>query len=157
MSGFLKLSRPNHGGLKRREGETVAFDVAQNGNDVTIEGDDIAVHFAVEGIDLPREADASFAVWGLLAAAMEGGFNLHINRPIDPVVAANAQRLTQIWEMWVPTLYRSILVGGEDGWSRTPRARLPRVQLYSGGCDSTFAILNHSDPRERGHVATVRT
>jgi len=71
------------------------------------------------------------------------------------VVAANAQCLTQIWEMWVPTLYRSILVSGEDGWSRTPRARLPRVQLYSGGCDSTFAILNHSDPRERGHVATV--
>jgi hypothetical protein len=138
-----------------RVGETIAFDVIQNGNSVTLEGDELAVHFGVEGIDLPSEADANFAVWALLVAAMEGGFNLHINRPLDPLVVANAQRLTRIWEMWVPSLYRSVTVSGEGGWSRTPRDRLSRVQLYSGGCDSTFAILKHSDLRERGYVATV--
>ena len=138
-----------------RLGKTATIDVTQDGNSVVVKDDDTIVHFSVEGIDLPREVDASFAVWGLLAAAMEGGFNLHINRPIDPVVAANAKRLTRIWEMWVPSLYRSIEISGEGEWSRTTRDRLPRVQLYSGGCDSTYAILKDSNPRQRGYVATI--
>jgi hypothetical protein len=152
--GGLNEDRLKH--LPRlREGETIAFDLTQNANGVMLKGGDDTVHFAVEGIELPKNVDASFAVWGLLAAAMEGGFNLHINQPIDPVVAANAERLTRIWEMWVPSRYRSVTVSGEGGWSRLPQERLPRIQLYSGGCDSTFAILKHGDPRERGYAATI--
>jgi hypothetical protein len=138
-----------------RAGETIAIDVIQKGNSVAIEGDKLVVHFSVEGMDLPPDIDPSFAVWALLAPAMEGGFNFHFNRPIDPVVAANAQRLTRIWEMWVPSRYRSIKVSGEGEWSRKPRDRLPRVQLYSGGCDSTYAILRGRDPVKRGYVATI--
>jgi hypothetical protein len=138
-----------------RAGETIAIDVIQDGNNLAIEGDEIVVHFSVERMDLPLEIDPSFAVWALLAFAMEGGFNLHIKRPIDPVVAANAERLTRIWEMWVPSRYRSIKVSGEGEWSRKPRDRLPHVQLYSGGCDSTYAILKGRDPVKRGYVATI--
>jgi hypothetical protein len=138
-----------------RAGETIAIDVIQDGNSLAIEGDEIVVHFSVERMDLPLEIDPSFAVWALLAFAMEGGFNLHIKRPIDPVVAANAERLTRIWEMWVPSRYRSIKVSGEGEWSRKLRERLPRVQLYSGGCDSTYAILKGRDPVKRGYVATI--
>jgi hypothetical protein len=140
---------------KSRAGKTVVFDVTQHGNSIAVEGGDVAVHFTVEGIDLPPDADASFAVWGILAAAMEEGFNVHINRPIDPLVAANAERLTQIWEMWVPSQYRSITVSGEGAWSRPPRERWPRLELYSGGCDSTYAILQRRDRGERGYVATI--
>ena len=136
----------------RRFGETVAFDVTQNGNEVAICGDGIEVCFAVDGIDLPSEVDPSFAVWGILPRAMEEGFNLHINKPIDPQVSANAQRLSEIWEMWVPNLYRSIKVSGEAGWQPRRGRRLPLLQLFSGGIDSTYSVLAHSGD---GFVATV--
>lgn len=136
-------------------GETVAFDIAQDGNNVTIAGDDIAVKFAVEGIELPPAIDASFAVWGLLSLAMAEGFNLKINRPIDPRVAHNAECLSRIWEMWVPSRFRSISVSGAGKWSRARRTDLSDVHLYSGGVDSTFALLELGVRPRRGHVATV--
>ena len=70
-----------------RIGKTITFDVTQDGNEVAAHGDGIEANFAVSGINLPANVDANFAVWGLLPRAMEEGFNLHLNRPIDPVVA----------------------------------------------------------------------
>ncbi len=151
-----KVKKRHDVGLnKRRTGEAMAIDITQNRNSVTLEGEGIAVHYSVEGIDLPLQADASFAVWGLLAAAMEGGFDLHLNMPIDPVIATNAEHLARIWEMWVPSLYRSISIRAEREWRRPQQNRLPCIQLYSGGCDSTFAILKNSKPHDGGYVATV--
>ena len=129
--GWRERGRPS------RRGETVTFEVTQEGDSVTIQADGIDIYFAVEGISLPSGTDPSFVVWGLLPWAMEEGFNLHINRPIDPQVAANAERLSQIWEMWVPSRYRSIGVSGQGEWSRAQRSRLPQVQLFSGGVDLT--------------------
>ena len=72
------------GSPKPRIGETIAFDIAQDGNEIAARGDGIEVNFAVEGIDLPPKADANFAVWGLLPLAMEEGFNLHIESTDRP-------------------------------------------------------------------------
>ena len=139
------------GSPKPRIGETIAFDIAQDGNEIAARGDGIEVNFAVEGIDLPPKADANFAVWGLLPLAMEEGFNLHINRPIDPLVAANAERVSEIWETWVPNRYRSIKVSGEGGWSRGPSKRQNWVQLFSGGIDFDLFSLEEPRRRLRGH------
>jgi hypothetical protein len=87
--------------------------------------------------------------------AMEEGFNLHINRPIDPTVAVNAERLSEIWEMWLPSRYRSISVSGQGQWLRPPRKCLPQLQLFSGGVDSTFSILTSRESQAPGYVATV--
>jgi hypothetical protein len=133
----------------------VVFDVAQSGNSIKIEGYGIHIYFAVEGIKLPPATDVSFAVWALLPFAIGEGFNIQINRPIDPQVATNAERLSRIWEMWVPGLYRSITVSGNGTWSRMRQTRLPRIHLYSGGVDSTFAILKHSHPQKYSYAATV--
>lgn len=146
----LKKQKP------RGEVETVAFDVTQQGRDsIHIQADGSNINFTVEGIELLPTTDANFAVWALLPIAMRKGFNIQINRPIDPQVATNAEHLSRIWEMWVPSLYRSISVSGKGEWSRASRARLRCVHLYSGGVDSTFSILKHSDPQKRGHVLTV--
>ena len=104
---------------------------------------------------MPRGADASFAVWALLPRAMEGGFDLKIRRPVDPLLARNAERLSSIWEMWVPRRYRSVRVSGEGEWSRNRPGRLPRVDLYSGGVDSTYSILELADASKRGYALTV--
>jgi hypothetical protein len=135
--------------------ERVAFDVAQDGNRIALRGDGIDVFFAVDGVDLPSTVDASFAVWALLPLAMERGSDLHINRPVDPQVAANAEQVSRIWEMWTPARYRSVKVSGQGAWSRTPALRRPQVQLFSGGIDSTFSILQNRDANPGGYVATV--
>jgi hypothetical protein len=126
--------------------ESVAFDVAQDGNRIALRGDGIDVFFSVDGVDLPSEADASFAVWALLPLAMERGFDLHINRPVDPLVAASAEQVSRIWEMWTPARYRSVKVSGQGAWSRSPAVRRPQVQLFSGGIDSTFRSCRIETP-----------
>ncbi len=135
--------------------KTVAFDVTQDGNRIDIHSDGLDAFFAVEGISLPPNADSSFAIWGLLPLAMGEGFDLRINQPIDPQVAANAEILSRIWEMWVPSRYRSVRVSGGGGWSRVQYPRLPLVQLFSGGIDSTFSVLRDRDPEGNGFAATV--
>jgi hypothetical protein len=135
---------------------TVALDVGQEGNRITIRADGIDdLFFAVEGIELPPRIDASFVVWALLPLAMEEGFNLHINHPIDPQVAANAEHVSRIWEMWTPSRYRSVKVSGQGAWSRAKAVRRPQVQLFSGGIDSAYSILRNRDVDPGGYVATV--
>jgi hypothetical protein len=148
-----KAEAPSGGTVR---GGTIAFDVTQKGNRIEIRGDGIDIFFAVDGdVALPAEVDATFAVWALLPRAMEEGFNIHINRPIDPRVAANAESVSQIWEMWLPNRYRSVDITGKGEWRRTPRERLPEVRLYSGGVDSTFSIMQDRDAKHRGFVATI--
>ena len=140
---------------RSRVGQTVAFDVSQDGNRVKITGDDVDLYFVVEGIDLPPKVDATFAVWAVLVLAMENGFNIEISHPIDPEVAANAEKLSQFWEMWRPRRYRSIRVSGKGAWQRPKRARHPCLQMYSGGVDATYALLQNNDRDKRGHAATI--
>jgi hypothetical protein len=138
-----------------REVEAVDFNVTQFANAFKVEGDGVCLDFAVEGIEVPPGADASFAVWALLPRAMEGGFNHQLCQPIDPLVATNAERLSRIWEMWVPKRYQSIRVSGGGHWSKIRTGRSPRVDLYSGGVDSTFSVLQLAQPNNRGYALTV--
>jgi hypothetical protein len=141
---------------RHRRGKTIAFEVTQNESRVDIQGDGIDIYFAAEGdIAFPSKIDPSFSVWALLPKAMEDGFDIHIKQPIDPKVAANAELLSQVWEMWVPDLYRSVKVRGQGEWTRIPRNRLPLVQLFSGGVDSTFSILKNRNVKSRGFVVTL--
>ena len=158
ISNWLGLNNlPSAPGKNNRSrvGHTVAFDVSQDGNRVKITGDDVDLYFVVEGIDLPPKVDATFAVWAVLALAMENGFNIEISHPIDPEVAANAEKLSQLWEMWTPGRYRSIRVSGKGAWQRPKRARHPCLQMYSGGVDATYALLQNNDRDKRGHAATI--
>ena len=141
--------------LPSRIGQSIEISVAQDGNRFSIRGDGIDIYFSVEGPSLPSGTDPSFAVWGLLPRAMEEGIDLCFDRPIDPQVAANAERVSQIWEMWVPSRYRSISVKGTGEWSRPKRSRLPRACLYSGGVDATFSILRNGGETKQGFAVTT--
>jgi hypothetical protein len=135
--------------------EAVAVSVTQSGNNFEIRGSGVSIDFTVKGIELPPDTDVSFAIWALLPRAMQGGFDVKITRPVDPLVAANAGLLSRIWEMWVPGRYQSISISGTGEWSRKQRDRLRRADLYSGGVDSTYSIVQFSDPRTRGYALTV--
>ena len=154
---FRLFERPSRLAARRgRKGKTIAFEVVQNGNRVEIQGDGISIYFTADGtIAFPSRFDASFSVWALLPKAMEDGFDIYIKQPLDPKVAANAERLSQVWEMWLPDRYSSVKVRGQGEWARTPRNRLPLVQLFSGGVDSTYSILKNRDSKNPGFVVTL--
>jgi hypothetical protein len=46
-------------------------------------------------------------------------------------------------------------VYGKGDWMRAPQTRLPRVDLFSGGIDSTFSLLTNRDAKRRGFTATI--
>lgn len=135
--------------------DTAKFDVEQSGNTLRIYSEDFHAQFVVSGIDLPADADGNFAVWHLLPFAMRRGFDLRINRPLDPFVIANAERFSRVWEMWAPELFQAVRVSGRGTWRRPPRKRKPAISLYSGGVDSTFMLTNRGRLKERGNVLTV--
>jgi hypothetical protein len=134
-----------------------SIQVFQESNRLTVQAGEIEQNYSVEGLTLPPNADASFAVWGLMPWAMEKGCNLHFTQPIDPQVAANAERASQIWEMWLPDRYRSIQIGSEGVWKRPVRQRSSRLQLFSGGVDSVFAALNRPPQASTGHAPSQKT
>jgi hypothetical protein len=136
--------------------------VLQESNRLQVHSAEIEQNYSMEGMTLPPKVDASFAVWGLMPWAMENGRNLHFTQPIDPQVLANAERASQIWEMWLPDRYRSIQISSEGVWKRPARQRLTRLQLFSGGVDSVFAALNRcpqaltkDGPSHTGCLVTV--
>jgi hypothetical protein len=132
----------------------LSLKILRSGNTVRLVGGDVDVFVTVEGIDLPDPLDASFAAWFALPIAMQRGCDLHIEAPLDPVVAANAEKLSTIWQMWVPNRFSAVRVTGE-AWHPKQGFRGDGLMLYSGGVDSTSALLSGSGGG-LSHVLTIQ-
>ena len=102
--------------------------------------------FRLEGIDLPSGAVAGFAPWALLPIPTDEGLN--INRPIDPWVRSNAERLSQIGGMSVTSPCRSVPVTGPIV-TRTIRKSASRP-LSFGALIQPFQRLNNEITRNTG-------
>ncbi len=98
------------------------------------------VFYELAGLDLPPVTDAAFAVWHVLPWAMKAGFDFHIAAPVDPAVLASAEKLTRVWEMWLPHRFRELRITAE-GVPSLPGPRRDELTFYSGGIDSTHMLL----------------
>lgn len=129
--------------------------IAQHGNEVRIVGSNgLDMFFRVSGIELPREIDPSFAVWALLPLAMRSGSNVTIAAQIDPEVEQNAHMLSRIWEIWAPHEFREVQIVGVGHPAYAARSLGRTVTLFSGGIDSTQALLT-KDRRAGDHALTI--
>ncbi len=117
------------------------FTIQQSGNRVEIHGTPSPLFYELNGLDLPPVTDAAFAVWHILPWAMKLGFDYHIAAPVDPVVLANAEKLTRIWEMWLPHKFRELRITAEGVPPQPPSVRGRDLTFYSGGIDSTHMLL----------------
>lgn len=131
--------------------------VTQTGNRVDLRFGDLDFRFDVDGIDLPADLDPSFAAFVLTPIAMRRGVDIAFERPVDPTILSNCNRLAEIWSIWRPGRYVPIQLSSPPGWTRPTRQRLPDLRLYSGGVDSTFPMVQrgHRDPP--AHALTLRS
>lgn len=102
-------------------------------------------------LDLPDDAGAvtgSGNPWlaMLLPLAMQVGEQIELSEPVDPLLLENARYLTVIWQSWYPELKRPQI----DAPTQRARASGNRVaQFFSGGVDSWFTLLRHTESTPR--------
>jgi len=128
-------------------------DVKRDGARATVGGSFGEIFFEIEDPDFVIERD-EFAVWAALPIAMATGAHLEFDVPIDPAVADSAHRLSRIWNAWLPK--RSHMVQIEAPPAKRRAAASDRhVMAYSGGGDSTYALLRHREEHNIGRLFTM--
>jgi len=119
--------------------------ISQSGSQVTLDGggDDVitAITSHVDRLVLPGRAD--FAAWLFLPIAMRRGCPLHIEGTGSSTTIRNAEKLSRIWQAWVPGHFDKVRVS----FSKVVEVETPEpgsgrdLCFYSGGLDSTYSIL----------------
>jgi hypothetical protein len=119
--------------------------ISQAGSQVTLDGggDDVitAITSHVDRLVLPGRAD--FAAWLFLPIAMRKGCPLHIEGTGSSTTIRNAEKLSRIWQAWVPGHFDKVRVS----FSKVVEVETPEpgsgrdLCFYSGGLDSTYSIL----------------
>ncbi|MFK8250689.1 adenine nucleotide alpha hydrolase family protein [Ancylobacter terrae] len=130
-------------------------DVRQSGNRFDVEFDGRSIYFEVSGFDVPDPAPRDFAVWASLPFAMRRGGRLHIKGTVDPAVLENARKLARIWSMWLPETYSPVTISADAEAVPPPPASDGGVLLYSGGVDSTYALVRAMQGEGLAGVLTV--
>jgi hypothetical protein len=98
-----------------------------------------------------------FAAWLFLPVAMRTGQALHVEGEGSEEIIRNAMRISESWESWMPHHFNTVDVSfdrpsrrypGETGGKRS-------LCLYSGGIDSTHALLSRHRAGEAQTLLTV--
>jgi len=97
-----------------------------------------------------------FAAWLALPVAMRRGRNLLIHGAGSEATAHNAARLAEIWSRWLPGHFRPVAVRFTETWARdSVPAGEGDLCFYSGGVDSTYALLKRWQNGHRQALLTV--
>jgi hypothetical protein len=95
-----------------------------------------------------------FAAWATLPLAMASGDqHLRIEGVGDRLVAENATKLSQVWELWMPHKFNRVEVSFDE-YQSTPPGK-GKLLLFSGGIDSTYNLLRLEAAGQRPHLLTV--
>lgn len=130
-------------------------EVNQSRNRFDLKFSDSSIFFEVIGYDLATLPTVDFAVWTMLPFAMRRGENLHIRGPVDPTVMRNARHLVRIWSMWLPEMFSPIVVSADAEVVPPPPESDGGLLLYSGGVDSTYALVRAMQGAGLSSVLTV--
>jgi hypothetical protein len=131
--------------------------VARSGNTVSLLiGEDVLsvqVHASI-----PMNAtNNDFAVWYALPIAMRLGKNLHIEGVGSRQATANALRMSEIWETWLPGHFSTVQVSFDhyEDPRENSAADPGTLVFYSGGVDSTFSLLARLKEGKQQTLLTV--
>ncbi|HEX2841518.1 hypothetical protein [Hyphomicrobium sp.] len=126
----------------------------RNGFEVRYGADPVS--FEVSGIEVASAIPADFSLWLMLPLAMRQGANLEIDAPVDPIALENARGLARVWAMWVPELYRPIEIHAPVAKVSNSSDQRGSVLLFSGGVDSTYALISEKERANLTHGLTVQ-
>lgn len=123
---------------------------------VVVEGPDVSIRIDCDDLVPIPDPSANFAVWLTLPLAMRQGRDLHVAGTVCPILARNAERVSEIWETWKPELFSRIRINADKFGSTPPSQGTGHLMTYSGGLDSTYALSRHVETTgERPDVLTV--
>jgi hypothetical protein len=127
----------------------------QDGNRISLTGNQgIRIDYEVVGFELSEIQDDSFMVWHLLPHALKTGTPIHVEGRVDPLTIYNAEKVTQIWEMWQPSLFKSVSITADEIASPSFRG-VDCLTFFSGGVDSTHMIINNGVQRRPAAALNV--
>ena len=96
-----------------------------------------------------------FAAWLFLPVAMRTGQALHVEGEGSEETIRNARRISESWESWMPHHFNIVDVSFDAPSRRDPGDGKPSLCLYSGGIDSTHALLSRHRMGEQQTLLTV--
>lgn len=114
----------------------------------------------VSGDVVPPPVDRhDFVVQSLLFAAMRTGADLHVEGRLSHQLLVNLEEFQRAWAAWLPHRYRPVRIScDEEVPPERPDARPRAVLAFSGGVDSTFAMVDQLEPsgaRDRWPLAAA--
>jgi len=132
---------------------TMPVQVRRDGNRATVTGPFGEVFFEIDdpGIEIARD---DFAVWVALAFAMSDGGTIRLDAPVDPSVAANAHKISRIWNAWLPKSMHMVQVDAETAVLPSGAAK-GRVMAFSGGIDSTYSLVRYREALDIERLVTI--
>ena len=114
--------------------------------------------------EVDEEHGASLSLSGtpwlaaLLPLAASLGQSLRIGIPVDPVLAANAPRISEIWASWYrkrfPWLRPVTIQAGLEPAPPEPVARETGA-FFSGGIDSFYTVLENAEHEDRAQFPKI--
>ena len=120
----------------------------------SVTADDQRISLSVEGhgvfffefpiSDTPALDTCDFAIWAVLPFAMRIGKDLHIHGAVSNRVIASAEEVADVWEKWLPYHFTRVRITADETSDATDDVS-GTLSFYSGGIDSTHAILKAYD------------
>lgn len=99
-----------------------------------------------------------FAAWLFMPIAMKRGMNIHIEGTGSKTTIRNARRMSEIWESWFPERFNTVEVSFQNTCHayEKPESLTDRdLCFYSGGVDSTYAILRRFQEGKSQSLLTI--
>lgn len=129
--------------------------VTRAAGSVLLSSDDSSIQVWIGDGHSPNEIRNDFAAWFFLPIAMRSGMDLSIEGEGSEETARNARRLSEIWESWLPHHFNSVNVVFDHASSRPHGPSNGNLCLYSGGVDSTHALLTRHRSGKKQNLLTV--
>jgi len=114
----------------------------QENNEVFLSSGNETFYFDCSGAANPDIEFADFAAWIFLPVAMVRNKTLMIHGLGTLETKKNAERLSDIWACWLPKKYSLVNVEFSEYRTLESTDHKKQLLLFSGGVDSTYAILN---------------
>ncbi len=103
-----------------------------------------SVYFKIAGTELPPPLPTwDFAVIAGLFTAMRLNRPLHVCGPASTSLLHNLEDFQETWAVWLPDMYHMIRITADREIEPPVMTDRRGVFAFSGGLDSTFAILRH--------------
>lgn len=111
---------------------------------MTLDGQ--SIYFRVTGPHLPPKLELyDFAVLASVFTAMRKNRPLHVLGPVSANLLRNLEEFQEAWATWLPDLYHVVPITADKEVEILDADKGKRgVFAFSGGLDSTFALLRHA-------------